>query len=171
MVFCWYLFIAFVWKKVVFLSPAFNQLFRLLWCHISFSMPSHLFSSLFISWIDSKSTALPFMDSSILSLFWRAVICFPTWPKVCLFHDFKDLWHSSKQASSGQLDSLLHPLSHASSTTSLHPPSPSHMDSNLNNFDRCRSHRGDPDSLSTKILWSETELDTWKSFTDGNITA
>ena len=40
---------------VVFLSLAFNQLFWLLWCHISSSVPSHLFSSIFTTWIDSKS--------------------------------------------------------------------------------------------------------------------
>lgn len=115
-VFLWCRFEALVWKKEVFLSPAFNQLFQLLWCHISSSMLSHLFSSLLMLWISSRSMATPFRFSSAWSFLCSPATCFPTWPKLCVFQDFSEAWHSVMQTSKGHWESLPQPLSHASWT-------------------------------------------------------
>ena len=171
MAFLWCRLVALVWKKVVFLSPAFRQLFLLLWCHISSSMPSHLLSSNFVAWISPRSVPLSFMASSICSLFCRVATCFPTWPNVWTFQDFNDTWHFSKQASNGHCEWLDSPLSYASSTTLLQLSSSSHIDSNLNNL-ACRlCFLGWLFSLRTRILWSETEVDKWWSFTLGKTPA
>ena len=140
-------------------------------------MPHFLFNAKpsielhFIAWIAYRFVPLPFMASSIWSFFCRLATCFPTWPKVCLFHNFNDVWHSSRQASNGHCEWLICPFSHASFTTFLHLSSTSHLDSNRNNLECRHCCLGRLVSLSTKILWPETELDKWYSFNNRNTVA
>ena len=103
----------------------------------------------------------PFWHSRLSSLFWRAAICLPTWPKKFLFHIVSAERHSSKHRERVDVDPLHSPFSQALTTTLAHDSSLIHISLKRKILGLRCFGLWFSTSFSNKMQWSKLELALW----------
>lgn len=158
---------AFSWKKIVFLSPAWNQ-FSLDHCHhITSSLSSQLFNSNLVLLRTLLVSVDEGWSSNHSTFFWSSATFLPTCPNTFLFESSRLAHHCSKQFCKTLPSAEVIPFSHASFTTCSHRWSFNHINSNQKGF-FCLQPLGFGTMHNTKGTWSETDDDMWYNFANGN---
>ena len=120
------------WRNFVLLSPCCIYREHDLCHHISFSLSSKSFISFWRRWISSANSWSVSRDSKYWSLSCFSFSCLSTRPKTFLFHHWSCCWQLLIWSYVVGTSLEVCGMDHASSTTSLHSASWSHIVSKWN---------------------------------------